>query len=53
LTVSVTNTGEILGTMMNNGGGNYTAKFTGIANPRKITVTSNFGGSAIARVRTR
>ncbi len=53
LTVSVTRTGTILGTMTNRGGGNYQAKFTGIANPRNITVTSDLGGSASARVRTR
>ena len=53
LTVSVTNTGEILGDMINRGGGSYTAKFNGIANPRKITVTSNLGGSDTARVRER
>ncbi len=53
LTVSVTSTGEVLGPMMNRGGGSYSAKFTGISNPRKITVTSNFGGSATARVRVR
>ena len=53
LTVSVTTTGEVLGTMMNLGGGSYSAKFVGISNPQKITVTSNFGGSATARVRAR
>ena len=53
LTVSVTSTGEILGPMMNRGGGSYQAKFTGISNPRNITVTSNFGGSDSARVRVR
>ena len=53
LTVSVTSTGEILGPMMNLGGGSYSAKFRGIRNPRKITVSSNFGGSATARVRAR
>jgi hypothetical protein len=53
LTVSVTSTGEILGPMMNRGGGSYTAKFNGIANPQRITVTSNLGGSATARVRAR
>ena len=53
LTVSVTSTGEVLGPMMNLGGGSYSAKFTGISNPQKITVTSNFGGRATARVRTR
>jgi plastocyanin len=53
LTVSVTRTGMVLGTMRNQGGGNYQAKFTGISNPRKITVTSNLGGSDSARVRVR
>ncbi len=53
LTVSVTRTGMILGTMRNNGGGSYSAKFSGIANPMNITVTSNLGGSDSARVRAR
>jgi len=53
LTVSETRTGTIIGTLTNKGGGNYSGKFSGIANPQKITVTSNFGGSAIARVRAR
>ncbi len=53
LTVSVTSTGEILGTMKNLGGGSYSAKFTGISNPQKITVTSNLGGTATARVKAR
>jgi plastocyanin len=53
LTVSVTSTGEVLGPMRNRGGGSYSAKFNGIANPQKITVTSNLGGSATARVRAR
>jgi hypothetical protein len=53
LTVSITSTGEVLGPMMNLGGGSYTAKFRGISNPQKITVTSNLGGSATARVRLR
>ena len=53
LTVSVTSTGEVLGTMMNLGGGSYSAKFGGISNPQKITVSSNLGGSATARVRVR
>ena len=51
LTVSVTSTGQILGTMRTRGDGNYTAKFSGIANPRMITVSSNLGGSATSRVR--
>ena len=53
LTVSVTSTGEVLGTMTNLGGGSYSAKFRGISNPQKITVSSNLGGSATARVRVR
>lgn len=53
LTVSVTSSGEILGPMTNNGGGNYSAKFNGIANPMNITVTSDSGVSARARVRVR
>ena len=53
LTVSVTNTGEILGPMMNNGGGSYSAKFSDISNPQKITVTSDLGGSVKARVKIR
>jgi plastocyanin len=53
LTVSVTSTGQVLGPMRNRGDGNYSAKFNGIANPQKITVTSNLGGTATARVRAR
>jgi plastocyanin len=53
LTVSVSSTSEILGPMMNQGGGDYRAKFTGISNPRNITVTSNLGGSDSARVKVR
>ena len=53
LTVSVTSSGVVLGTMTNNGGGNYSAKFSGISNPMNITVTSNFGGTDSARVRAR
>jgi len=53
LTASVTNTGEVLGLLQTRGDGNYQAKFTGIANPRNITVTSDLGGTAAARVRVR
>lgn len=53
LTVSVTSTGAVLGTLTNNGGGSYSAVFRGIANPMNITVTSNLGGSASAQVRVR
>ena len=53
LTVSVTSTGQILGTMQNRGDGTYQGKFNGIANPVDITVTSNLGGSDTASVRAR
>jgi hypothetical protein len=53
LTVTVTRSGLVLGTMTNRGGGNYTAKFAGIANPRNITVTSDGGGTDSARVKPR
>ncbi len=47
LTVSVTSSGQVLGTMINKGGGSYSAKFTGVtSNPVNITVTSDLGGSA-------
>ena len=53
LTVSVTSTGQVLGTMINQGGGNYNFKKVVTPNPRQITVTSDLGGSATARVRAR
>ena len=53
LTVSVTSTGTTIGTLTNKGNGTYQGKFSGIANPVNITVTSNLGGSATAPVRTR
>lgn len=54
LTVKVTSTGQVLGTMMNLGGGSYQAKFKNVAtNPGMVTVTSNLGGSATARVKAR
>ncbi len=53
LTVSVTSTGQVLGTMSNRGDGTYQAKFSLAANPVNITVTSNLGGSATAAVRAR
>jgi serine protease AprX len=53
LTVKVTSTGEVLGTMQTRGDGNYQLKKVGIANPVNITVTSNLGGSDSADVRAR
>jgi hypothetical protein len=53
LTVKVTSSGQILGTMQTRGDGNYQLKKNGIANPVNITVTSNLGGSASKNVQAR
>jgi len=53
LTVKVTSSGEVLGTMQTRGDGTYQLKKTGIANPVNITVTSNLGGSASKNVKAR
>lgn len=53
LTVKVTSSGEVLGTMRTRGDGTYQLKKNGIANPVNVTVTSNLGGSANADVRAR
>ena len=53
LTVKVTSSGQVLGTMKTKGNGLYQLKARGIANPVNITVTSNLGGTASANVRTR
>jgi hypothetical protein len=53
LTVTVTSSGEVLGTMQTRGDGLYQLTDRGIANPVNITVTSNLGGSDSADVRTR
>ncbi|HEX8143541.1 MAG TPA: hypothetical protein VF553_13150 [Pyrinomonadaceae bacterium] len=46
LQVYVTSTGQIIGTLSNNGGGRYGATLNWSVNPRNITVRSSFGGSA-------
>jgi hypothetical protein len=54
LTVSVTSTGQVLGTMVNDGSGNYTGKFKRVSpNPVNITVTSDLGGSASKAVKVK
>ncbi len=53
LTVSVTSTGVVLGTLPNRGDGTYRGKFNGVANPGNITVRSSLGGSATADVRAK
>jgi hypothetical protein len=44
--VMVTSTGQIVGTLANNGGGRYSATLNWSVNPQNITVRSSFGGSA-------
>jgi hypothetical protein len=53
LTVKVTSSGDVLGTMQTRGDGKYQLKKSGIANPVNITVTSNLGGSASKNVQAR
>jgi hypothetical protein len=48
LSVYVTGTNILLGTMTNNGGGKYSFQHAMTDNPRSITAKSNFGGSATA-----
>jgi hypothetical protein len=44
--VLVTSTGQIIGTLANNGGGRYSATLPWSVNPQNVTVRSSFGGSA-------
>jgi hypothetical protein len=53
LTVKVTSSGQILGTMQTRGDGKYQLKKPGIPNPVNVTVTSNLGGSASKDVQAR
>lgn len=53
LTVYVTATGQRIGTLANNGGGNYSAQFAWPSNPQNITVRSSLGGSATKAVTTK
>ncbi len=50
LKVYVTSSGALIGTLTNNGGGNYSGTFKWTTNPLNITVRSNLGGSASAIV---
>lgn len=42
----VTSTGQIIGTLADNGGGKYGATLNCSVNPQNLTVRSSFGGSA-------
>jgi hypothetical protein len=46
LTVYVTSTNTLVGTLRNEGGGRYRGDFSWPTNPQNITVRSNLGGSA-------
>lgn len=50
LQVFVTATGQLLGTLANNGGGQYRAELSVATNPQNITVRSSLGGVATASV---
>jgi hypothetical protein len=53
LKVYVTSSGALIGTLTNNGGGNFSGTFKWSANPLNITVRSNLGGSASVIVTVR
>jgi len=46
LTAYVTATGQVIGTLVNNGGGRYSLQISWPSNPQNITVRSSAGGSA-------
>jgi hypothetical protein len=48
--VFVTATGQLLGTLANNGGGQYRAELSVSTNPQNITVRSSLGGVATSSV---
>jgi hypothetical protein len=50
LRVFVSSTGELLGTLSNNGGGQYRGELSASTNPQNITVRSSLGGVATANV---
>ena len=50
LRVFVTATGQLLGTLANNGGGQYRAELSVSTNPQNITVRSSLGGVATSSV---
>jgi len=53
LQVFVTSSGQLIGTLANNGGGRYGRQLNWSTNPQNITVRSNFGGSATRAVALR
>jgi hypothetical protein len=53
LQVFVTSSGQLIGTLSNDGGGRYRGEFSWPVNPQTITVRSNFGGQATRAVTLR
>jgi hypothetical protein len=53
LQVFVTSSGQLIGTLANNGGGKFSGRFTWSINPQNITVKSNFGGQATRTVKVK
>jgi hypothetical protein len=53
LQVFVTSSGQLIGTLSNDGAGRYRGEFTWPVNPQSITVRSNFGGQATRTVTAR
>ena len=46
MSVFVAASGELVGVLTNEGGGDYKGEFAMAVNPQSITVTSSLGGSA-------
>jgi FG-GAP-like repeat len=53
LKVFVASTGQLIGTLSNEGGGRFRGEFSWPVNPQSITVRSNFGGQATRTVTLR
>jgi hypothetical protein len=53
LQVFVTSSGQLIGTLSNDGGGRFRGEFGWPVNPQSITVRSNFGGQATRTVTLR
>jgi hypothetical protein len=53
LQVFVTSSGQLIGTLSNQGGGRFRGEFAWAVNPQSITVRSNFGGQATRAVTLR
>lgn len=50
LQVFNTSTGQLIGSLSNNGGGRYSAQLNASANPQSITIRSNLGGTVTGTV---